>query len=141
MLNMRHNGLIRVIDEQRRYNRASYDTPVQYRYASNLSGQATCMDVSLGGLRLRLGRYLRPGTYMLVTLNERTEDGEPVQFKAQVAWCRGADNHHFAAGLRVYDDEPGSTQALARLTTRGSLEREDETQGLWARRIPKVVMS
>lgn len=136
---MGYNGLIRVIDEQRRFNRASYGKPVHYRYASNLSGKATCEDIGLGGFRLRLGRYLRPGTLMLVTMNERTGDGDPLQLKAQVAWCRGADNHHFVAGLRVYQDEPGAIQALGRVASEATLE-SGETMGLWARPVPRVVM-
>lgn len=136
---MGYNGLIRVVEEQRRFNRIVCRRPVTYRYAPGYNGKAVCLDAGLGGLRVRLGRYLRPGTHLLVTFPDRTPEDEPLQLKARVAWCRGADNHHFAAGLRVYDDEPDASTSLAQLVARTVTDAGGGV-GLWSTPMPKVVM-
>ena len=137
---MRYNGLIRVVTEQRHYSRVPYHKSVHYRHGVAIGGSAVCTDVGLGGLNLRVGRYLRPGTLLMVTFNESTSDGAPLQLKGRIAWCRGADGYHFAAGLRVFHDEPESVTALTRLAAKAASNAGAGHARLTATAFPKVVM-
>lgn len=136
---MRHNGLIRVVSEQRRFTRLPYLNEAHYRSGPDHDGKAQCHDVSLGGLCLTLGRYLRPGSRVLVTLNELSSTGIPLQFKSIVRWCRSSQVRRYRAGLRVYVDDVETERALEALARRSMDERFDDT-GLWSTSIPKVVM-
>lgn len=131
---MLYNGIVRVVSEQRRFRRAPLSGTARYRYAPGYEGAATVENVGLGGFGLRLGRYLRPGTLMLLSLSD-----EPLQLKGRVTWCRGARNHEFVAGLRVFHDDPETTQALTQLVAWASLESDGEAR-LWSSPTPKVVM-
>lgn len=133
---MKYNGLVRVVSEQRRFTRAQYMGQASYTYGAGLAGACTCEDIGLGGVRVRLGRYLRPGTMVLVELQD-PEMGA-VEMKARVTWCRGAERHEFVGGLRVYHDGPDTYRALARIATRSAEEAGNDAR-LWSTPIPKVV--
>jgi hypothetical protein len=135
---MRYNGLIRVVSEQRRYNRAAHGGKVHYVYGPAYEGTGTCTDVGLGGVGVRLGRYLRPGTLVLVRMAGRPGD-EPLQMKARVAWCRGTGGHHFAAGFQVFQEDPVTMQGLAQLTAWANLQANGDGR-LIAAPTPKVVL-
>lgn len=136
---MKHNGLIRVVSEQRRFTRIPYLSRAHYTIGPDHSGHAKCHDIGLGGLCLTLRRYVRPGSRVLVTLNELWHTGGPLQFKSIVKWCRSAKDGQYRAGLRVYVDDVETEQALEALARRSLNERLDE-RGLWSTSIPKVVM-
>ena len=130
---MNYEGLIRVVDEQRRYARVPFKHTARCAYGPGHQAKASCEDVGLGGLRLKLGRYLRPGTLVLVSVGEQA-----VQLKARVAWCRGLKDHHFAAGLRVFQSEAEAALALTRLSTQAALDSGLDVR-LDATPYPKVV--
>lgn len=107
-----------VVSDQRQFARVPFTGAVTYRYEPEHEGTAMCTNVGRGGLSLELGRYLRPGKYVMLSVSGA--DGEPLELKARVAWCRALPGSRlFAAGVRVYHDEPQSLQALSRMVHKG----------------------
>jgi hypothetical protein len=109
-------------DTKRRFVRVPLTGPIGYRYGVGDEGRAEYANVSQTGLGLRLGRYLRPGRRVLLTLDAGpgAEEGPGTELKAQVAWCRpGKDAHVFDAGVRVFHDEPDSAATMRGLLVRG----------------------
>ena len=89
--------------DDRRFLRVPLETPVAYRTSADDEGRATASDVSRSGLRLNLGRYLRPGTRVMVDVHRDGQSAQPVELKTKIVWCRPtATGRTFEAGLRVY---------------------------------------
>jgi len=73
-------------------------------------------DVSVGGVRLRLGRYLRPNTKLLLQVKAEELDADALEFKGQVVWCKPCDlNNVFGAGIRIMGDAPDAAGVMAGL--------------------------
>jgi hypothetical protein len=89
---------------------------VEFVYAPNETAEAMTTDVGRGGMRVRLGRYLRPGTKLLLRFPVADWVEFPAELKAEIVWCglprRGEE---FAAGLRIIYDEPEVLNWVSRL--------------------------
>jgi hypothetical protein len=116
---MARTKLNRVLDDQRRYDRIACRERIHYAYGPGYCGSATALDASLGGLGVRLGRYLRPGTLMLLRVRDGAGPDE-VALKARVAWCRGAGQSEFVAGIKVFHSEPEATLAMEAICGRAT---------------------
>jgi hypothetical protein len=102
--------------DERRFARVPYAGGVEFVYGAGRDGSATAYDVGRGGLRVRMGRYLRPGTRLLVRLPESGQDDGPVELKAEVAWCRRELSAlEFEVGLRIFYDAPDALDAISRV--------------------------
>ncbi len=105
----------RIQDDERTFVRVQFETSVHCASDDGHVGAGVTADVSRGGLSLHLGRYLRPGRFVLLRVNEPTA-AEPLEVKGEIAWCRpegpaGA----FRTGIRVIHDEPEAFEGLSRL--------------------------
>jgi hypothetical protein len=97
--------------EQRQFVRMPFSGSVDYRYGAADCGKATAYDVGRGGMRVYLGRYLRPGTLLMIALS----DGKG-ELKARIAWCSPTlSSGHFVAGVRVLHNELESLQLMSDL--------------------------
>ena len=89
---------------------------LSYVHAHAFEGQADMADISFGGMKVRLGRYLRPGANLMLYLQPEKPEAKAVEFKAQVAWCTPThDDFEFDAGLRIYHDGPDAEQDVINL--------------------------
>jgi hypothetical protein len=87
-----------------------------YQYGVNDGGHASILDVGRGGFCVRLGRYLRPGTRVIVRSGAIDGVQLTVELKGAIVWCcavRGG--HDFLAGLRVLFDEPETICAMSQM--------------------------
>ncbi len=85
--------------ETRRFTRVATEGAVQFYDGSGTLNRATLSDVSYGGLRMTLGRYIRPQTLVQVPV---AMDNQQLSFPARVAWCIPADDSaHFHLGLKA----------------------------------------
>jgi hypothetical protein len=104
------------LGDARRFARVAFDGRMTYRYASEDEGFAQVSDVSRGGLRMCMGRYLRPGTRVMLEADGVRVNGQPVELKGQIVWCAPEKRgHRFAAGVRVIYDEPDAVTAVSAL--------------------------
>jgi len=103
--------------EQRRFSRVPYSGALRYRYAPDEAGVATWLDVGRGGACVRIGRYLRPGRHLLLTVSDVDSPGKgEVDLKGQVMWCRPSeDNKSFVTGVRIFRHEPEVEYALSEI--------------------------
>ncbi|MFA6240964.1 MAG: PilZ domain-containing protein [Candidatus Hydrogenedentales bacterium] len=109
--------------EGRRFVRLPFASTVQYRYGAQDTGSATLLNVGRGGVCVRLGRYLRPGTRALVQVPSVQMDGRSVELKAELVWCRPAsEQHEFDAGFRIVFDEPDAIAGASELIHRALLD-------------------
>jgi len=100
--------------EERRFARVPYLGRVQFVYGAGQKGSAKANDVGRGGLRVRMGRYLRPGTKLMVQIPMGDSGEKAVELKSEVVWCRREPGHlDFGAGLRVYYDAPEALDAIS----------------------------
>ncbi len=105
----------------RRDSRVTLSGTVKYSYSGGESGTATCCDVSGGGMRVVLGRYLRPGRHLMVQVPHGANKKRHAELKAEIAWCSPTEEpHEFIAGLRVLHDEPEAAHTLAALAVGGT---------------------
>ena len=73
--------------------------PIRFYDGSGALSRATLCDVSYGGLRMTLGRYIRPQTLVQVPVSL---DEHQLSFPARVAWCLpGENNQTFDVGLKA----------------------------------------
>ena len=102
--------------EARCFARIPYAGRFMYRYRADDHGLAVGADVSRGGLKLMLGRYLRPGTNLMIEAPVTLQDGRGIELKGQIVWCdpRKRDRH-FAAGVRIVFDEADAISATSTL--------------------------
>lgn len=104
------------LQDQRRFMRIPHRGSILYRYASSESAAAHSVDVSHGGVCLALGRYLKPGRFVLLTLEPGPQRPAWAELKAQIAWCRPtSDPHVFLAGAYVFRDEPEVAVTMSEL--------------------------
>jgi hypothetical protein len=97
--------------EQRQFVRMPFAGSVEYRYGTSESGKATASDIGRSGMRLYLGRYLRPGTLLMIGLPQGR--GE---LKARIAWCTPTlQGGVFVAGVRVLHNEHESLEVMGDL--------------------------
>lgn len=109
----------RIIPNQRRDGRVALEGRVAYRYGSTESGVGRWADISERGGCLTMGRYLRPGTYLMVKPTEASRTAQNDELKARVVWCRCvAGSSEFAAGIRIFLDEPSAWQTVEGLLLR-----------------------
>lgn len=98
---------VTVQGEQRRSSRAMSSARVSYSYGHGAGGDGVCRNVGRGGLCLRIGRYLRPGRRLLMTIRG-------AELMGRVMWCRAdGESHHFLIGIKVFPDEEEAALALA----------------------------
>ncbi|MCC6796644.1 MAG: PilZ domain-containing protein [Candidatus Hydrogenedentes bacterium] len=103
-------------DEARQFARVEFGGRMVYRYAANDEGTALVSEVSRGGLRMSMGRYLRPGTRVMLEADGVKMNGQPVELKGQIVWCAPEKRgHQFVAGVRVIYDEPDAIAAVSAL--------------------------
>ncbi len=108
------SGLHTRFDDARNFARVAFNGRVSYQYGAGDAGVAAASDVSRGGLRLCMGRYLRPGTHILISSDDVQADGNPVELKGQIVWCTPEKTgHRFAAGVRVIYDEPDAIMGIS----------------------------
>lgn len=103
-------------DDRRRFTRLATSGLLSYQYAADGGGDAAILDVGRGGFCVRIGRYLRPGTRVIV--RSGTIDGVRLdhELKAVIVWCVGMRGGlDFLAGLRVMFDEPEAISAMSRM--------------------------
>ncbi len=83
----------------RRFTRVVTDGPVQFYDGNGALSRATLSDVSYGGLRMTLGRYIKPQTLVQVPVSLGEKQ---LSFPARVAWCTpDGDNRYFQVGLKA----------------------------------------
>ncbi len=99
---------------ERRFARVPFLGHVQFVYGAGRKGSAHVNDVGRGGLRVHMGRYLRPGTKLMISIPLRDSEQRTVELKSEVIWCqREAGRIEFSAGLRVYYDAPEALEAIS----------------------------
>lgn len=109
---MATNATTHLNRDHRRHRRLPFAGRVQYCYGQNESGTGQWRDIGGGGAAVRLSRYLRPGTFVLLTLDEHRRE-----LKARVAWCAQLDGTtDFVAGLKVFRDDPEAATLMRKLT-------------------------
>jgi len=126
------NGLtaVRTAKDQRRSARASYSGKATYRYARDDGGSATVVNLCPSGACLALGRYLRPGRFMLLALEADSSPRTTIELKTQVVWCRPTKNIGvFLTGVRILHDELDTEVTISEL-----LSRTPENEPVPARR-------
>lgn len=95
----------------RQFVRLPFAGQVQYRYGAVEAGKASCCNIGRDGLGLLMGRYLRPGTLIML----QWSDGR-AEFKARVAWCTPTNRADiFLTGLRVLHHEAESVSMMSEL--------------------------
>ncbi|GMU92869.1 MAG: hypothetical protein AMXMBFR4_19270 [Candidatus Hydrogenedentota bacterium] len=63
-----------------------------------------------------MGRYLRPGTKLLLRLPSGAGAGSATELKAEIAWCRmPRRGEECVAGLRIIYDEPEVLNCVSKL--------------------------
>lgn len=117
----------KVATEQRRESRLPLEGPLRYRYGSGEDGAAQWRTVCVRGASIGLGRYLSPGRRILLVADIPWA-GVPAEFKARVVWCRPeGQDHHFEAGIAIYNDEAETARVLSMLVAQAHLAAVDCT--------------
>ena len=117
--------------DQRRFFRVPYAGVVRYWYAPDEDGTAKCCDVGQGGVCLSLGRYLRPGRRVMLSVSGPEASTTGAEFKGEVVWCRPAATPCiFLAGVRVWHDDPETPDTLASMVHQG-LAQPDVSGTVW----------
>lgn len=98
---------------QRRDRRASFHEAVAYRRQSDESCLGHWVNLSRNGGCLKLGRYLRPGTpLMLIWKNDE-------ELKARVVWSRPpGSSGHTVVGVRFLEDSAQAADTVNSLLER-----------------------
>lgn len=117
--------------DERRFARVPYRGQVQFECGAGSKGSALAGDVGRGGMRVRMGRYLRPGTKLMITISLAGSKKKTIELKSEVVWCRrGPGQLEFDAGIRVYYDAPEALEAISEvmydaLFEQGGLKKRD----------------
>lgn len=100
--------------DERRFARVPFLGRVRFVYGAGRQGTGSAADVGRGGLRVHMGRYLRPGTKLMVSIPLDGPDQRSVELKTEVVWCRReAGRLEFETGLRAYYDAPEALEAIS----------------------------
>ena len=92
--------------EQRDTDRCPWAGGLTYQYGPHDKGTAFCRNISRNGAGIVLGRYLKPGRYVLLTADSPFSGPAPIELKARIMWCRPTGNNsRFNAGVLVYEDD------------------------------------
>ncbi len=123
--------------QQRRFARMPLAGTVHYICAPNDGGIGGWQDVGRGGACVKLNRYLRPGSHVLLSVKLGSQDGAYAELKGKVAWSsrRCRENGSFVAGLRVFDDVPEAGQALSELVHEAQAGENDRVRSRWHKSI------
>ena len=106
--------------QRRRFARVPLAGSVHYICAPNDGGVGTWQDVGRGGARVKLNRYFRPGTLMLLSVKLGSNNGSYTELKGRVAWSRRCgENGSSVAGLRLFDDVPEAEFTVSGLINKG----------------------
>lgn len=91
--------MLRTATDSRKFTRVGTSGNIHFFDGNGAPSQARLHDVSYGGLRLSLGRYIRPQTLLRIPVQlEETQ----VFFPARVIWCKPeAGNESFRVGLQA----------------------------------------
>ncbi|GMV91398.1 MAG: hypothetical protein AMXMBFR82_11760 [Candidatus Hydrogenedentota bacterium] len=101
-------------DDKRGLARLPLFINAEYRYGTTGEGCAKVQNIGRAGLRLRMGRYLRPGTVVRLHLEAEDLGLDPIEFTTHIAWCIPvSENGEFDAGLRILHD---GTESLAQVS-------------------------
>lgn len=101
--------------ENRRFLRVPLPERAHYRHAECGEGWALVQDVGRGGMRVRLGRYFRPGTLVHARL-----DSDEYEFAVQVAWCAPVHGSlEFDAGFAILHTGAETLAKASRLVYTG----------------------
>jgi hypothetical protein len=96
--------------------RAALDGAVTYEVTPGDVGSATWIDISRVGVRMVLGRYLRPGRVIAVAFAAPWDEHTEVRLSARVIWCRQTnDSAEFHAGFQVLRESPEAALAFGLL--------------------------
>ena len=96
----------------RKFTRVAADGAIQFYDGSGALSWATLNEVSYGGLRMTLGRYIRPQTLIQVPVSVGEQQ---LSFPARVAWCTpDAENRSFRVGLKA---DHGAKHTMAILSS------------------------
>lgn len=118
------------VQDERRAKRVPYDGRLTYRYSPVDEGKAVGADVSPQGLRIRLGRYLRPGRRVVLRVDTLSD----AELKGRVTWCRPANEPNtFDAGIRVFHDAADSAAALSEMIQAGRKQTVDPVDRMTGR--------
>lgn len=119
---MTSQATAQMIEDQRIFVRVPIMRVISYQHGPDAKCVASCHNVCQAGACVRLDRYLRPGTYAMLTFDPLSGNDVRVELKARVAWCRRANgNGGYMAGVRVFDDEPDATSAFSDLVNRAQV--------------------
>lgn len=106
-------------DDHRRFVRLPYGAAARYIDGSQAVGQAVVKNIGRGGIAVTMGRYLRPGTLLTISVSDCRAAGQCEGLKARVVWsCPLPGSPEFHAGLRIIHDEPGAVAEVSRLLYR-----------------------
>jgi hypothetical protein len=110
---------VRIAGDPRRSARTLYSGKATYRYARGEGGGATVVNLCAIGACPALGRYLRPGRFILVGLETDSWPRGTIELKAQIVWCRPTDNPGaFLMGVRIFQDDPDTGAVMSDLLLR-----------------------
>ena len=111
----------------RRHPRARVDIPVELSLGSDSSQEsARCVDLSIGGMRVRVNEATEPGTALHVQLAAR---GTPLDLTARVVWCERAYQDGELLGL-AFEDLPAAEACLGPLVAQLRAKRSWERASL-----------
>ncbi|HIJ66101.1 MAG TPA: PilZ domain-containing protein [Candidatus Hydrogenedentes bacterium] len=115
-----------MIDEQRRGARVPWNGGVVYESGPGDKSLGSWRDISYSGASVSLGRYLRPGRYVMLVSDFPFVASGAVELKARVVWCRPTGRDcRFLAGLRIFHDEFDAALAYALLVDHATNEVAD----------------
>ena len=101
--------------EHRAFTRVPFSHAIHWLDDNGEGGAASIRDVSRSGVRLSLGRFLRPGPCVRLVFDGIAFNGAQIEVRAVVVWCRpeNSASDQFAAGFRIVQGERGTLGAMS----------------------------